>query len=96
MGNPEMKHREGCRVHKVKLALLVMASRSLSVPAVPISAGEAVVDGFPPVLVLYHPTMQKLAGNIVDSTSARLRKLSVSEASYICTISARVQSMYRC
>ena len=71
-----------------------MASRSLSVPAVPI---EAAVDGYPPVLVLYHPSMEKLAEHIVDTTTARMKKLSVSEASCInCTISVRIQSTYRC
>ena len=37
---------------------------------------EASVDGFPPVLVLYHPSMELLARNIVDVT--RKKKLSLS------------------
>ena len=58
-------------------------NRSTSAPAVESSAGEASIDGFPPVLVLYHPSMEMLARNIVDATIARTKKLSLSEASCI-------------
>ena len=58
-------------------------NRSTSAPAVDNSGGEASVDGFPPVLVLYHPSMEMLARNIVEATTARTKKLSLSEASCI-------------
>ena len=56
-------------------------NRSTSAPAVE-TGEEASVDGFPPVLVLYHPSMELLARNIVDATWKK--KLSLSaEASCI-------------
>ena len=56
-------------------------NRSTSAPAVE-TGEDASVDGFPPVLVLYHPSMELLARNIVDAT--RKKKLSLSaEASCI-------------
>ena len=70
----------GAAGHKFTMASY---NRSTSAPAVESSAGEASIDGFPPVLVLYHPSMEMLARNIVDATIARTKKLSLSEASCI-------------
>ena len=78
-------HSRGARHGGPARAQGTMASynRSTSAPAVESSAGEASIDGFPPVLVLYHPSMEMLARNIVDATIARTKKLSLSEASCI-------------
>lgn len=51
-------------------------ARSMSVPT---PASKVPSDGrFPPVLVLYHPSMETLAKKLVDVTSNRLTKLSLA------------------
>ena len=67
----------------VQRGTMASYNRSTSAPAVESSAGEASIDGFPPVLVLYHPSMEMLARNIVDAAITRTKKLSLSEASCI-------------
>ena len=53
--------------------------RSVSTPDVDIIPPRSRIgDDYPPVMVLFHPSMERLARKIVKTASARMEKLSLA------------------
>ena len=57
------------------------AARSMSAN-LPVARGVSFslgdIGGYPPVLVLFHPSMQKMATRLVQATTSRMLKLNLS------------------
>ena len=65
-------------------------ARSTSTPEVVFQRDSVVGDGYPPVMVLFHPSMEKLARKIVETASAIVEKRSLSRSKVVNIMLARL------